>query len=87
MSNLSFGGIDAEHLPVLSEIAAERERQIAKGYTVEWDDAMSYSLSHEAIERIEQATAATERTSLIQAAALIVAEIARLDRAKMREGE
>jgi hypothetical protein len=70
---------------VLSEIAAERERQIAKGYTAEYDDRLSASsLGRKAMDRIAgNVVVGDDRQGLIEAAALIVAQIQRLDRAKV----
>lgn len=93
---------DAQSSPILAEIAAERERQISKGYTPEHDDQHTqgeigiagglvavgdYDLAGEFsdlgglwAERILHRHD-DERERLIIAAALIVAEIERLDRA------
>jgi hypothetical protein len=66
---------------ILSEIAAERERQIAKGYTVENDDGLpALDLRHKARNRL---THKASRHELVEAAALLVAEIQRVDRAKL----
>lgn len=82
---------------MLDEIAAERRRQIAKGYDAAHDDAhKDGAILHAdwgAQARLDDAIDATpdddntgnpvlERRKLIEAAALIVAEIERLDRAE-----
>lgn len=69
---------------VLTEIIAERQRQIAKGFTAEHDDALpAPALAVRAIERIHYAC----REDLIEAAALIVAAIQRLDRKALKDAE
>jgi hypothetical protein len=66
---------------ILSEIAAERERQIAKGHTPETDDGLpALDLRHKARNRL---THKANRQELIEAAALLVAEIQRIDRARL----
>jgi len=71
------GAFDA----ILAEIAAERERQIAKGHTAEIDDALPpLELRHRARNRL---THKASRQELIEAAALLIAELQRIDRAKL----
>jgi hypothetical protein len=70
---------------VLAEIAAERERQIAKWYTAEHDDGHPHgTLPDAAIAYIKRWPAQGDRRrDLIKAAALLVAEIQRIDRARL----
>jgi hypothetical protein len=73
---------------VIDDIVAERQRQVARGYTAEHDDehATGEIISGEwgAVMRLERVVAGIHpnpRDGLVQAAALVVAEIERLDRA------
>jgi hypothetical protein len=66
---------------ILSEVAAERGRQVAKGHTAESDDALApLELRHRARNRL---THKASRQELVEAAALLVAEIQRIDRARL----
>jgi len=66
---------------ILSEIVAERERQIAKGHTAEHDDGLpALELRHKARNWL---AGKASRQELIEAAALLLAEIQRVDRARL----
>lgn len=73
-------------MSVLDDVAAERQRQIGAGFDALHDDAHE---RHEiichptwgAMARVEKALRSGDRLDLIQAAAMIVAEVERLDRA------
>jgi hypothetical protein len=77
---------------VLDEIGAERAHQIAKGFTADHDDGhageLLYAHPWGAEARLDRALVATSSTLrrrlLVEAAALIVAEIERHDRAEAR---
>lgn len=77
---------------VLNDIGAERSRQVAKGWTEDHDDSHTAGellyASWGAEERLDLALKATSFTArrrlLVEAAALIVAEIERHDRAEAR---
>jgi hypothetical protein len=77
-------------MAVIDEIAAERDRQLAKGWTPNHDDQHTAGEIIDApdwgaVARLDVATSIAtpheRRRLLVQAAALIVAEIERLDRA------
>lgn len=78
-------GVSATEVSVLAEIAAERQRQIAKGYDADHDDSHSTgTIVHNAYERFRMLGSyppdAMRRKALIEMAAMVVAEIERHDR-------
>lgn len=69
---------------VISEILAERERQIAKGYTAEHDlEGGPFHLHLLAVEYLHKAAAQTDsedaRADLVKATALLLATIEAMD--------
>ena len=82
---------DAGPVGVLAEVAAERARQIAKGYDAAHDDgyADSDALSHHAAHAIDSmlytmwVIRPDRRSEIISGIALAVAEVERMDRAAL----
>lgn len=71
---------------ITGEIMAERRKQVELfGYTPERDDANPTRLHDEILSRVQSRPHATMRHALVEAAAILVAEIEHLDRTAPKE--
>ncbi len=70
---------------LLNELLAERRKQIASGYTAAYDDSHPLHGRMEALKRLNDPD--YTRAYLVEAATIIVAEIERMDRTAVGQGE